>query len=135
MDGSRHRRRWLMLALLLALGLGRPVQAQTIYPPPGIYDCSLIPSSTFVGTFTLISGAEYVTSGGSSGRYRYDPSTQTVRWLSGPFATARWVGVFMPAEPGGKGHTATIVLKPERDPRSPGAEGPEQFLYCTRRRD
>lgn len=84
-----------------------------------------------MGRFILETKDQYVLATGQGGTYAYDAARKLISWRTGPFAEAGWVGVYMTAEPGGKGHPATIVLKQKSDARMPGQEGDNEFIYST----
>ncbi|HEX7242018.1 MAG TPA: hypothetical protein VF263_17170 [Longimicrobiaceae bacterium] len=59
-------------------------------PPLGRYDCrdEITGPLRTMGWFTLSAGGtyQYLDKAANRGRYRFDPSTGVVAWLSGPYA-------------------------------------------------
>lgn len=82
----------IAFAALFAL-LATPALAQ--FPPPGVYDCTLVDGSAY-GTLNLFVAGDYelVRPDGSAGKGQVASAGTDVRALSGPLAEAHVSGAF-----------------------------------------
>ena len=92
----------LSILIILATGFSASAQTGDTHPATGkynvydngtvVFDFTLIrkSSSNRTGLYELSVGKDGKDRSQSSGEYQYDPSTKTITWLSGPFASDQY---------------------------------------------